>query len=656
MSSQHPTPLNGSLAVVSKPVSAKPELLDPASLDPASLESARLGLEFPALWHASLTDDASPHAEDVLRLQERAVAAAPSGVTIADVRQPDCPVIYCNPAFTAITGYTAADVLGRNCRFLQGPDTDPEAIGKVRRAVKDGQGCTVVFKNYRKDHTPFWNELTMTPVHDAAGGLTHFIGVQNDVTAREEAELALAQVNSELEARVRARTRELEQANARLQHDAFHDALTGLANRALFYDRLTHALEREKRNPDAGFAVLYLDFDRFKVINDSLGHPVGDRLLQGISARLAENVRPGDTVARLGGDEFAISLADLGDFSDVTKSAEQLQACFLAPFKLGPHELYISASIGIVSSSVGYTEAEEVLRDADIAMYRAKALGGARYAVFGTPMRERALSLMTLEADLRRAVEQGALEVHYQPIVAANTGRTTGFEALARWQHPVHGLISPSEFIPLAEETGLIVQLDRWVLREACAQLAVWQQRPDRHALTLNVNLSGQGFLLADLVAYVQTVLGQTGLGAESLRLELTETVMMSSSEAVQNNIARLQTLGVALHIDDFGTGYSSLSYLQHLPTDTLKIDRSFVDRLGRGREGELVRTIIVMAHSLGLKVVAEGVETEAQLELLTSFGCDYAQGYLFSKPLTAEDAGLFIAETLHPNTACPII
>ncbi len=607
-------------------------------------ESVVPALEFPALWHASLTDDTSPHAQDVLQLQERAVAAVGSGVTIADVRQPDCPVIYCNPAFTTITGYTAADVLGRNCRFLQGPDTDPEMVSKIRHAVKHGQGCTVVFKNYCKDGAPFWNELTMTPVHDAAGALTHFIGVQNDVTAREEAKIALARANRELEIRVRARTEELEQANARLRHDAFHDALTGLANRALFYDRLSHALEREKRNPDAGFAVLYLDFDRFKVINDSLGHPVGDKLLQAIAARLLENVRPGDTVARLGGDEFTVLLEDLGNFSEAAEIAERLQLSFLTPFKLAQHELYISASIGLVPSSVGYNEAEEVLRDADIAMYRAKALGKARYAVFDTPMRERTLGLMALEADLRKAVEQGAFEVHYQPIVTAEAGRTTGFEALVRWQHPVHGPISPSEFIPLAEETGLVIQLDRWVLREACAQVAAWQKLPGRAALTLNVNLSSQQFLRTDLVAHIEAVLEQTGLGAESLRLELTESVMMSSSAAVRDNITRLKARGIQLHIDDFGTGYSSLSYLQHLPTDTLKIDRSFIDRLGASREGEeLVRTIVLMAHNLGMKVVAEGVETEAQLELLTSLGCEYVQGYLLSKPLKAEDADLFM-------------
>ena len=535
-------------------------------------------------------------------------------------------------------------MLGRNCRFLQGPDTDREVVAAIRHALQQGRGCTVVFKNYRKDRTPFWNELTMTPVHDDEGALTHFIGVQHDVTARKEAEAALEEANQTLEAQVRARTADLESANARLQHDAFHDALTDLANRALFHDRLAHALEREKRDPTNPFAVLYLDFDRFKVVNDSLGHGVGDQLLVAIAERLLETVRPGDTVARLGGDEFTILLEDLTDASEATLVAERIQKSFSRPLELVEHKVHISASVGVVSSRVGYNEAEEVLRDADIAMYRAKALGKARYVVFETAMRERALGLMALEADLRRAVEAGAFEVHYQPIVSAPTGRPVGFEALVRWPHPVHGLVSPAEFIPLAEETGLIIDLDRLVLREACAQVASWQKRFPEHALSLSVNLSGQQFLRADLVAYVEKVLADTGLSAQSLRLELTETVMINASAAVQDTIARLKRLGVGLHIDDFGTGYSSLSYLQHLPTDTLKIDRSFIDRLLLGREGEeLVRTIISMAHNLGMSVVAEGVETRAQLDLLILLGCEYVQGYFLSRPLAAADAARFL-------------
>ena len=630
--------------------------LKPASHSSLGSRPASDPFDFASLWHASLTDGVSPHVQDVLRLQERAIAAVGSGVTIADVRQPDCPVVYCNPAFTAVTGYAPADVLGLNCRFLQGPETDPSVVSLLREAVRDGRSCTAVFKNYRKDQTPFWNELTLTPVHDEAGRLTHFIGVQHDVTRRKEAEDALMLTNAELEDRVQARTEELERANARLRHDAFHDTLTGLANRALFYDRLAHALEREKRNPHNGFAALYLDFDRFKVINDSLGHSVGDALLVAIGKRLSENVRPGDTVARLGGDEFTVLLEDLPDFTEATRAAERLQESFVRPFELGQHTLYISASIGVVPSTVGYNEAEEVLRDADIAMYRAKSLGRARTAVFDASMRERALSLLALESDLRRAVERGAFEVYYQPIVSALTGQATGFEALVRWQHPVHGSVSPAEFIPLAEETGLVIAIDRWVLRRACVQVAAWQQCPGRASLTLNVNLSGQQFLRTDLVDYVSGVLEETGLAGHYLRLELTETVMLSSSATVQDNIARLKALGVQLHIDDFGTGYSSLSYLQHLPTDTLKIDRSFIDRLCLNHEGEeLVRTIVAMAHNLGMKVVAEGVETAEQLGLLVALGCEYVQGYYFSKPLEAAAAAAFMAQAEQPLAAVSV-
>ncbi len=628
------------------------------SLKPASHSSlgSRQTFDFASLWHSSQTDGVSPHVQDVLRLQERAIAAVGSGVTIADVRQPDCPVVYCNPAFTAVTGYAPEEVLGRNCRFLQGSETDPEMVSVIREAVRDGRSCTALFKNYRKDQTPFWNELTLTPVHDEQGRLTHFIGVQHDVTRRKEAEDALTLANLELEARVKARTQELERANAQLHFEAFHDTLTGLANRALFYDRLAHALEREKRNPHNGFAVLYLDFDRFKVINDSLGHSVGDALLVAIAKRLSERVRPGDTVARLGGDEFTVLLEDLTDFDEATRAAERLQESFVRPFELGQHALYISASIGVVPSTVGYNEAEEVLRDADIAMYRAKSLGRARTTVFDAPMRERALSLLALESDLRKAAEQGAFEVHYQPIVSAPEGQTTGFEALVRWQHPVHGSVSPAEFIPLAEETGLVIAIDRWVLRSACVQVAAWQRCPNRASLTLNVNLSSQQFLRADLVDYVSAVLDETGLEGRYLRLELTETVMLSSSAAVQDTIARLKALGVQLHIDDFGTGYSSLAYLQHLPTDTLKIDRSFIDRLCAGREGEeLVRTIVTMAHNLGMKVVAEGVETAEQLGLLVALGCDYMQGYYFSKPLPAAAADTFMTRIAQAEPFRPV-
>ncbi len=620
----------------------------------ADLLDERTALE--SLWHCELDlGDPAQKAlwtDDIMRVQERALAAASSGITIADASQSERPLIYCNDAFTTITGYTADEVLGRSCRFLQGPDTDPEAVQAIRDALHSGEGCKVTLKNYRKDGVPFWNELIISPVYSGKGELTHFIGVQQDITARVEAEAALARANAaleranrRLEQRVAERTAELMQANEQLLHDAFHDSLTGLANRALFNDRLAHALEREKRHPENHFAVLFLDFDRFKVVNDSLGHSVGDMLLQGIAESLSTWTRPADTVARLGGDEFTILLEDIESVDEAVEIAERIQRELLTPFQLGEHEVYISASIGIVSSNIGYNSADEVLRDADLAMYRAKSLGKARYTLFDTEMRERALMLMTLEADLRFATERSELQINYQPILAAQDDTLIGFEALVRWHHPVYGLISPAEFVPVAEESDLIIAIDRWVMREACTQVTAWQALyPSQPALTLSVNLSSQQFSRTDLVPFVISVLEETGLQAEHLKLEITEGIMMSRSPAAQASLNGLRELGVKLHIDDFGTGYSSLSYLQELPTDTLKIDRSFISKMDGAAGAELVSTILSMARTLGMHVVAEGVETPAQLEQLKGLQCDFVQGYFFSRPLNKEEAEGFLA------------
>lgn len=622
----------------------------------------RMALE--SLWHCDLNLNSPIEralwTEEILRVQRRALAAASSGITIADASRSERPLIYCNDAFTEMTGYTLAEALGRSCRFLQGPGTDPEAVQRIRDALHSGESCNVTLKNYRKDGAPFWNELVISPVYSPKGELTHFIGVQHDVTARIETEEALARANEalaeanrKLEQRVLERTADLVQANERLLYDAFHDSLTGAANRALFNDRLAQALEREKRHLNNHFAVLFLDFDRFKIINDSLGHTVGDALLKTIAANLSDWVRPADTVSRLGGDEFAILLEDIANVDEAVRVAERIQREFLTPIQLGEHEVYTSASIGIVASQhvgtlsrVGYVHADEVMRDADIAMYCAKSLGKARYALFDTEMRERAMMLMTLEADLRFAVACCELQVNYQPIVSVQDGTLIGFEALVRWHHPEYGLISPAEFVPVAEESDLIIAIDRYIMREACQQVAQWQALyPAQYPLTLSVNLSSQQFTRTDLEAYVATVLAETGLQAEYLKLEITEGLMMNHNPATQASLERLRALGVKLHIDDFGTGYSSLSYLQELPADTLKIDRSFISKMDSKAGVGLVSTILSMARTLGMHVVAEGVETTAQLEQLKTLKCDFVQGYLFSKPLDKDEAEAFLAK-----------
>jgi diguanylate cyclase (GGDEF)-like protein len=456
----------------------------------------------------------------------------------------------------------------------------------------------------------------------------------------------LVEVNRELEERVRERTRELEQevqerrkAEAALLHDAFHDALTGLANRTLFLDRLGLSLARAKRREDFLFAVLFLDFDRFKLINDSLGHLCGDRALVAIARRLEDCVRSGDTVARLGGDEFAILLDDVRSEADVERITEQMEHRLAAPFQVDGNEIFVSASIGIAFGSLSYAKAEEILRDADTAMYRAKALGRSRHEVFNEELHLAALDRLKMETDLRHAIEEKSFGVQYQPIVALADGRMVGFEALVRWRHPVWGLVPPDQFIQVAEETGLILPIGRWVLSEACGRMHKWQQdHPSDPPLAINVNLSRRQLLQADLLEQIRLILKDTELPAESLRLEITESAILENPEGAVEFLNHLKSLDIGLCVDDFGTGYSSLSSLQQFPVNVLKIDRSFIRGMGpEGEKDEIVRAVVGLAHSLRMKVVAEGVETEGQLRRLRAMSCDYGQGYLLCRALDAD-------------------
>jgi diguanylate cyclase (GGDEF)-like protein len=431
---------------------------------------------------------------------------------------------------------------------------------------------------------------------------------------------------------------ELRESKEHFRHAAFHDTLTGLPNRALFTDHLRLAVERAKRDAHHAFAVLFLDLDRFKYINDSLGHMYGDKLLVEIARRLQSCTRQVDTVARFGGDEFAVLLDGACDPETAVRVAEKIQSELRTPFDLHGHEAFTSASIGLALSCTGYANPEDVLRDADTAMYRAKEGGKARHEVFDHTMHTRAVTMLRLENDLRRALERGELRVHYQPIMSLRSGELAGFEALVRWEHPDRGTVSPAEFIPLAEETGLIIPLGQWVLEEACRQLREWQgSSPSNRTLMVSVNLSGKQLSQPDVVERVQGVLRATGLDPRSLKLEITESVVMENAEEAAAVLTRLRALGVGLSIDDFGTGYSSLSYLHRFPVNTLKVDRSFVGRMASGDENlEIVRTVVTLAQNLGMKVVAEGIETSEQLSLLRALRCDYGQGYFFSKPLPA--------------------
>src|SRR5438067_1341128 len=427
------------------------------------------------------------------------------------------------------------------------------------------------------------------------------------------------------------------------------DPLTGLPNRLLFIDRLGRLIKHAKRRKDYLFAVLFLDLDGFKMINDSLGHLMGDQLLLAVATRLEKCLRSSDTVARLGqgftmarlgGDEFTVLLDDLKDAGDASRAAERLMKELTSPFMLAGKEVFTSVSIGIALSSPSYEEPEDILRDADTAMYRAKSLGKARFEVFDADMRASVMARLQLETDLRRALEREEFQNFYQPIVSLVSGRIVGFEALLRWHHPTRGLVPPSEFIPVAEDTGLIRELGWWNLREACRQMTLWRQQYKNYDLTVSVNLSAKQFLQPNLVNDISKLLQELKLPPSTLKLEITEsTVMADPAEAVEM-LQQIKSLGISLAIDDFGTGYSSLSYLHRFPLDTLKIDRSFISGMKEGGEGmEIARTILPMAKNLHLDVIAEGVETAEQLALLQKLQCKYGQGYYFSKPVSADGA-----------------
>jgi diguanylate cyclase (GGDEF)-like protein len=429
------------------------------------------------------------------------------------------------------------------------------------------------------------------------------------------------------------------QTQEHLLYSTLHDALTGLPNRSLFTERLRHAMRRAARHPDDLFAVLFLDLDRFKDINDNLGHFAGDELLRAVARRLEACIRPEDTVARLSGDEFAILLESITDTSDAGRVAERIEEALSFPINLAGAEVTTSASMGIVTSSMAHDQPEQLLRSADMAMYRAKAAGRARYEMFDRAMHTDALERLRLETDLRRAIELGEFVLHYQPLVSLRTGRVTGLEALVRWQHPDRGLVHPADFIPVAEETGLIVPIGKWVLIEACSRIREWQAaHPRTEPLSIGVNLSVKQFSQPDLIDQIRSALETTGASAASLRLEITESAIIDKGRAAVSILSRIRELGAKVYLDDFGTGYSSLSYLHGLPIDAIKIDRAFVSSMDTDDKNlRLVRTILTLAEIVGVRAEAEGISTAEQLRELRALNCEQGQGYLFSAPITRE-------------------
>jgi diguanylate cyclase (GGDEF)-like protein len=474
--------------------------------------------------------------------------------------------------------------------------------------------------------------------------------VRNQLALRA-AEVKNKLLSAELEQRVQDRTYQLEVVNQKLMREiddrrqlqaqllamALYDSLTQLPNRSLFMKRLSQTLSRAKTGTGCQFAVLFLDCDRFKVINDSLGHFVGDELLVAIAQRLDSLIQPNDLLARLGGDEFAILLTDSNSLDRATQLAQEILEALTHPFALDHHEVFINASIGIALGNPSYNQPEHLLRDADTAMYRAKASGKAQYQLFVPAMHEATLQLLRLETDLRRAVQQQELKVYYQPIVCLQSGAIVGFEALLRWYHPERGMIAPSTFITLAEETGLVRQLGNWALRQACQQLHAWQKQ-GLALLTVNVNLSPRQFAQSNLVGQIDQILEETQLDPRYLKLELTESTIMDNADSAVGVLRQLKERQIQLCIDDFGTGYSSLSYLHAFPIDMLKIDRSFVDRMSKQTDTNgLVPLIVNIAHTMGMSVTAEGIETPQQLGQLRELGCAFGQGFLFSEAIDTE-------------------
>ncbi len=478
------------------------------------------------------------------------------------------------------------------------------------------------------------------------------VRVKNQI-ALQLANANISQLNQELEIRVQQRTIELKSVNQslireinerqriqqKLVYDSLHDSLTGLGNRSLLMERVEWTIKHAQRHPNYMYALLFIDLDRFKVINDSLGHSTGDRLLIAVANLLQKCLRENDLVARLGGDEFVILLDGISSTEDATTIGDRIQQKLRSPFELKGQNIFTSASIGIVFSSPNYINAAELLRDADIAMYYAKEKGKARYEIFDRAMYYETLKLLELENHLRQAVKRNEFVLHYQPIISLNNSKLVGFEALIRWQHPTKGSISPVEFIPIAEDTGLILEIGEWLLKEACQQLKRWQQKfaqiPQVASLKMNVNIASQQLQQPEFIQKLDRILQETGLNGNCLRLEITESVLIDPEGGIQNTLKQIRERNIKLSIDDFGTGYSSLSYLRRFPIDNLKIDRSFIEQMNYDLENlEIVRVIITLAKTLGMDAISEGVETPQQLQQLKALGCEFGQGYLFSKPL----------------------
>lgn len=557
-------------------------------------------------------------AENDLRLRHRAIEASTHGVIIVENSALQ-EIIYANPAFTRITEYPVSEAIGKSIYFLLGKEPDQLAVNTIKLSIKEMAENKIILKSYRKSGILFWNEMNIAPVPNEEGIVTHFAIIINDITERKAME-------------------------EQLSHQATHDTLTGLPNRALLADRINQALIYTKRAKTSA-AILFLDLDRFKNVNDGLGHTMGDYLLCEVAKRLKHCLRETDTVARIGGDEFVIVLSPINHDDESITFAQRILSAIRKPFQIEERELNITTSIGIARCPQDGHDPETIIRHADIAMYNAKDLGRDIFQFFTKEMNKQVSHRLSIENDLRRAIRDNEFNLLYQPITSLQTGKIVAVEALIRWQHPEKGTISPVEFIPIAEETGLILPIGENVLEIACTQNKAWQKM-GLPPIQMSVNVSIRQLQQTDITKLVKKILDNTGLDPAFLVLELTESILMDHTDIMLNKLNKLKTLGIILAIDDFGTGYSSLSYLKQLPVDKIKIDQTFIrDILTEADDMAITLAIIAMAKSLKLTVVAEGAQSLKVMEFLRHHQCDQAQGYYFSKPIDGNTCEHLIRE-----------
>jgi diguanylate cyclase (GGDEF)-like protein/PAS domain S-box-containing protein len=559
-----------------------------------------------------------------LRLMQRSIESSSNGIVIVDALAPDMPIVYVNPTFEEVTGYKAPEVIGKNCRFLQGKESDQPGVADIRQALDNAQDIRLVLKNFRKDGSPFWNDLYIAPVPDEHGQVTHFIGIQNDISAQRSAESELA-------------------------YNASHDVLTGLPNRSLFNDRLEQAARIATRY-HRKMAVLFLDLDNFRPINDSLGHGIGDKVLMEVARRIKDRIRPGDSVARMEADEFAVLLPDLARGEDVIGIVESILSDLAKPYLADNEKLRLTASIGVALSDGKLATPVQLIQQAEAAMHKAKDEGRNTHHWYAGELTQDANQKVILRNELQRAIETEQLVVHYQPLIDGRTGQVRGSEALVRWEHGERGLISPGDFIPIAEDTGQIIPLGRWVLEQACRDNKALHDAGYRDHV-VSVNVSPLQLRQKHFLETVESALLKSGLEAEFLDLEIIESVMLQDTRELLQTLNGIKALGVGLSIDDFGTGFSSLSYIKILPATKLKIDRSFINDVIRDKcDSAITVGVISMAHHLSLNVVAEGVETEAQASFLSKNNCDLLQGFYFSKPLPFDGYQAYLTSKESPD------